>query len=140
MIEISTTVAASLNDVWEKWNSVSDIKHWAFASDDWAAEGIENEVKVGGVFRARNFAKDGSMEFIMEYTYDQVDPNKFLAYTMGDGRKVQVTFSETETGTRIDQAFDPESENSEEMQRSGWQSYLNNFKKFVEASSSKENN
>lgn len=132
MIEISTTIVANLDDVWEKWNSIADIQNWAFASDDWAAEGIENNVRVGGVFKARNYAKDGSMEFIMEYTYDQVEPNTFLAYTMGDGRKVQVTFTELENGTRIDQAFEPESDNSEEMQRSGWQGYLNNFKKFVE--------
>lgn len=135
MIQISTTIAADLDTVWNTWNSVAHVKDWAFASDDWAAEGIENTVEVGGTFKARNFAKDGSMEFIMEYTYDQVESKKLLAYTMGDGRKVRVEFAEVEDGTRIDQAFDPESDNSEEMQRAGWQAYLNNFKKFVESSS-----
>jgi hypothetical protein len=33
---------------------------------------------------------------------------------------------------KITEVFDPEQENSEEMQRSGWQSILNNFKKAVE--------
>ena len=134
MIDISTTIAASLDKVWSKWISVEDVQYWSFASDDWGAEGIENEVEVGGTFKARNFAKDGTMEFILGWTYDQVEPKKFLAYTMGDGRKVHVTFSETEEGIRIDQSFEPESENSEELQRDGWQAYLDNFKKFVEAS------
>jgi hypothetical protein len=39
---------------------------------------------------------------------------------MGDG-KVKIT-----------ETFDPEKQNSEEMQKSGWQSILNNFKKAVE--------
>lgn len=133
MIQISATVAANLTDTWNAWNSVSNIKDWAFASDDWAAEGIENDVKVGGVFRARNFAKDGSMEFVMEYTYDEVVPQELLVYTMTDGRKVRVEFSEVDGKTQINQSFDPESENSEEIQRAGWQAYLDNFKKFVEA-------
>lgn len=135
MIQISTTIAADNETVWNAWNSVENVKDWAFASDDWAAEGIENNVEVGGTYKARNFAKDGSMEFIMEYTYDEVEPQRLLAYTMTDGRKVQVEFSEENGHTKVDQAFDPESENPEEMQRAGWQAYLDNFKKSVESSS-----
>lgn len=33
----------------------------------------------------------------------------------------------------VDETFDPENENSEEMQRSGWQAILDNFKKYTEA-------
>lgn len=136
MIRIATTIDAGIDTVWDAWNSIANIKDWAFASDDWAAEGIENTVEVGGRFKARNFAKDGSMEFFMEYTYDQVEPKKLLAYTMSYGRKVGVEFSEQEGKTHINQAFDPELENSEEEQRAGWQAYLDNFKKFVESSGS----
>lgn len=135
MIQISTTISADLDTVWDAWNSVSNVKDWAFASDDWAAEGIENNLEVGGTYKSRNFAKDESAEFMMEYMYDQVEPKKLLAYTMGDGRKVRVEFSQVDGKIRIDQAFDPESENMEEVQRAGWQSYLDNFKKFVESSS-----
>jgi hypothetical protein len=35
-------------------------------------------------------------------------------------------------GVKITQTFDPENENSEEKQRSGWQAILDNFKKYVE--------
>jgi hypothetical protein len=36
--------------------------------------------------------------------------------------------------TRVTVIFDAENENSEEMQRNGWQSILNNFKLYVEKS------
>lgn len=133
MIQISTTILAPIDKVWNAWHSAPGVKEWAFASDDWAAEGIENDVQVGGTFKARNFAKDGSMEFIMTYTYDEIEDKKRLAYTMSDGRKVRVEFSGYEGGTKLSQVFDPESENSEEMQRAGWQAYLDNFKRYVEA-------
>ncbi len=49
-----------------------------------------------------------------------------------DKRHVQITFEETPQGTRVVETFDPEDENPEEMQKSGWQSILDNFKKYVE--------
>jgi len=134
MITISVDINAPVEEVWEKWTDIEAVKHWSFASDDWAAEGIENNVVPGGKFSARNYAKDGSMEFVLTWTYSEVQPLRYLAYTMEDGRKVTVTLSETDRGTQLDQAFEPESENPEEMQREGWQAYLNNFKKFVESS------
>jgi hypothetical protein len=35
--------------------------------------------------------------------------------------------------TKVVETFDPEQENPAEMQREGWQSILDNFKKHVEA-------
>ena len=53
---------------------------------------------------------------------------------MDDGRKVSIQFETTSDGqTKITESFDPESENSEEMQRSGWQAILDNFKKYAES-------
>jgi len=134
MIHISASINASIEKVWGKWISVSDIKNWAFASGDWASEGIENNVEVGGIFKARHFAKDGTAEFELSWTYVKVEPFKLLYYTMDDGRKVEVIFSQTEEGTQIEQSFEPETENPEEQQRAGWQAFLDNFKKFVESS------
>lgn len=135
MIEVSTTVNAPLGEVWEKYTSVEGIKHWSFASDDWAAEGIENDLREGGVFKNRNYAKDGSAEFILGGTYTEVAPKKRLVYTLGDGRKVEIDFEEAGDAVVLNQRFDPEALNSEEMQKQGWQAYLDNFKKFVESSS-----
>jgi uncharacterized protein YndB with AHSA1/START domain len=133
MIEVSVEIEATTQQVWEKWISVEAVQHWGFASEDWAAEGIENDVRVGGKFKNRNFAKDGSMEFIFGGVYQTVEPQKQLVYTLDDGRTVEVKFSATQHGVRIQQRFDAETENSVEQQQQGWQAYLDNFKKYVEA-------
>ena len=133
MINISANIKAPLSEIWGKWVSVEGVRHWAFASDDWAAEGIENNVKPGGSFKNRNFAKDGSVEFFLEGTYEDVVPQKHVSYTMGDGRKVETTFEETSDGVNMRQFFEPETENPEKMQQAGWQAYLDNFKKYVES-------
>jgi hypothetical protein len=51
---------------------------------------------------------------------------------MGDGRKVSVWFESKGDTTHIKETFDAEIENPIEMQREGWQSILNNFKKYAE--------
>ena len=45
---------------------------------------------------------------------------------------VNVTFEGVDSKTKLTIVFDAEKENSEEMQRNGWQSILNNFKSYVE--------
>lgn len=136
MVKVSVDIQAPLAKVWDKWISVDGVQYWAFASDDWAAEGIENDVRPGGTFKSRNFAKDGSFEFMFGGTYDTVDPQKHVTYTLGDGRKVEVAFDEAADGVTITQLFEPENENPEQQQQEGWQAYLNNFKKYVESSAS----
>jgi uncharacterized protein YndB with AHSA1/START domain len=133
MIEISATIDASLQEVWDKWVSVEGVQHWAFASDDWAAEGIENDAKAGGLFKTRCYAKDGSFEFIFGGRYDAVEAQKHVLQTLDDGRKVEVSFEATPGGVHVTQLFEPETENTIEQQQEGWQAYLDNFKKYVEA-------
>ncbi len=132
-ITIETTVQTPLQKVWDYWTGVEHIKGWAFASDDWAAEGISNHLQKDGSFSSRMFAKDGSFEFVFSGTYNEVIENKYLDYTLDDGRGVVVKFEETPMGVHITQIFDPESENPIEMQRDGWQAYLDNFKKYAES-------
>lgn len=62
-----------------------------------------------------------------------MDPPGLLDYVMDDGREVQVRFREGAGGTRVEEVFDAESEHSEGMQRAGWQSILNNFKRYMES-------
>lgn len=134
MIEISVLIHATLDEVWEKWISIDGIQQWSFASDDWAAEGIINDVRKGGIIKNRNYAKDGSAEFMFEGKYTEVIPHKQLAFILGDGRKVEVNFIESGDAVTIKELFDPETDNPVEMQQQGWQAYLDNFKKFVESS------
>lgn len=139
MITVQATVSAPIGKVWEYWNQPEDIKRWAFASEDWEASEAENDIKTGGKFKTRMQAKDKSQGFDFAGTYTTVEKYKLIEYTMEDGRKVSIRFETTPDGqTKITESFDPESENSEEMQRSGWQAILDNFKKYVEKEKNKK--
>ncbi len=131
-IVIQATVRASLDKVWKYWNSAEDIPFWAFASDDWGAESKTNDIVVGGRFVTRMYSKNSGQGFDFSGAYDEVVPNHVLAYTLDDGRKVRVEFTETADGVEIVQSFEPESENDLEFQRAGWQAFLDNFKKYAE--------
>lgn len=134
MITITTKVNAPMSRVWEYWTKSEHIVNWNAASDDWHTTKAENDVRVGGSFIARMEAKDGSAGFDFGGTYDEVVENEKLAYTMGDtGRKVVVAFEDRIDGVTITESFDPESQNSEDMQRAGWQAILDNFKQYVES-------
>ncbi|MFD1603927.1 SRPBCC family protein [Flavobacterium artemisiae] len=133
MITVQTTVKASLDKVWKFWNEPEHITKWAFASPEWHAPKAENDLKEGGKFSTTMAAKDGSMSFDFWGEYTLVKQNEAINYTMGDGRKTEITFKETPNGVEIIESFDPESENPEEMQKGGWQAILNNFKIYVES-------
>ena len=106
---------------------------WNNASNDWHTPRAENDLKVRGKFLYRMEAKDGSSGFDFDGTYEQVKTNELIAYSISDGRKVQVMFTKDDnTRTKMVTIFEAESTNPIEMQRDGWQAILNNFKKYVE--------
>ena len=131
-ITVQTIVNAPIEKVWEYWNKPEHITGWALASSEWEVPSAENDLSVGGKFKTRMQARDGSEGFDFEGVYDAVKENEFIEYTMTDGRRVKVTFSATPEGVEIIESFEPEEENSEEIQRSGWQAILDNFKKYTE--------
>jgi uncharacterized protein YndB with AHSA1/START domain len=132
MIKIKATVNAPIEKVWELWNGVEHIVKWGSASEDWHTTYAESDVRVGGEFSSRMEAKDGSMGFDFAGIYDAVEPHKRLAYTLGDGRKVEVAFEADGGTTKIDQAFEAEDQNPVEMQKAGWQAILDSFKRYAE--------
>lgn len=131
-ITVETTVNAPIEKVWECLNNPEHVKGWAFAQDDWEAPFASNDLQVGGKLTITMSAKDKSASFDMVGVYTAVETNKLIKYTMDDGRKVKVEFIETPEGVKVTETFDPENENPEELQRSGWQAILNNFKKYTE--------
>jgi uncharacterized protein YndB with AHSA1/START domain len=135
-ITVETIINAPIEKVWEYWNNPEDIKKWAFASDDWEAPEAENDLKVGGRFKTTMAAKDGSESFDIRGTYTVVEEHKLIEYDMDgeDRRHVKIEFDATPEGVKVIETFDPENENSEEMQRGGWQAILDNFKKYAEGS------
>jgi uncharacterized protein YndB with AHSA1/START domain len=132
-ITIEAIVAADAKKVWEAWTQPNHITKWNFASDDWQCPKAFNDLRVGGKYAARMEAKDGSFGFDFEAIYDEVVDQKKLTYTMGDGRQATTRFEDLGGKTKVTTTFDAEKQNSEEMQKQGWQSILNNFKKYVEA-------
>jgi uncharacterized protein YndB with AHSA1/START domain len=131
-ITVKSTVKAPVDKVWKYWTTPEHITKWNSASEDWHTPRAENDLRAGGKFFARMEAKDGSMGFDFGGVYDDVKENEYIAYTMGDDRKVEVTFSAHGNETEIEETFEAENTNPLEMQKSGWQSILDNFKEYTE--------
>ncbi|RDC58196.1 polyketide cyclase [Pedobacter chinensis] len=131
-ITVETTVNTPVEKVWQYWSAPEHITKWTFASGDWHVPYADNDLKTGGKFKTTMAAKDGSEGFDFEGTYSAVEENKLIEYNMADGRQVKITFEENDGKTRIVETFDAEEQNSVEMQKNGWQSILDNFKKYTE--------
>jgi uncharacterized protein YndB with AHSA1/START domain len=132
-ITVESTIDAPAEKVWKLWTLPEHITKWNNASDDWHTPRAQNDLRVGGSFSARMEAKDGSFGFDFGGIYNAVEMHKLIEYTLGDGRKVKVKFSPDGNRTKVTEMFDAENTHSVEMQRSGWQAILDNFKKYVEA-------
>lgn len=131
-ITVEATIKAPVEKIWKYWTMPEHIKQWNKASDDWHTPYAENDVRTGGKFLSRMEAKDKSVGFDFGGVYDEVKEHKLIAYTIGDGRKVKIIFSGDKNETKITETFEAENQNPVEMQRSGWQAILNNFKKYTE--------
>jgi|SRR5687768_192291 uncharacterized protein YndB with AHSA1/START domain len=131
-ITVGTTIEAPIQRVWEAYTTPADITRWNFASDDWCCPSAEADLKVGGIYKARMEAKDGSFGFDFEAVYREVEPCKAIALAMSDGRKMRTTFEAAGEGTKVTTVFDAETQNSMEMQRDGWQAILDNFGAYVQ--------
>ncbi len=132
-ITVAVIVQAPVEQVWQCFTEPKHIMAWNNASSDWHTPRAENDLRVGGKFVYRMEARDGSVGFDFGGIYDDVAQYKRIAYTMGDGRKVDVTFEPEGDGTRLTELFEAENQNSIEMQQNGWQAILDNFKKYTEA-------
>ncbi len=132
MITVQTIVHKPIETVWGKWTNPEDIMQWNNASPDWHTPKAENDLRVGSVFSYTMAAKDGSFSFDFGGTYTNVVEHHKIEYVLGDGRRVMIDFSNHGDSVTVTETFDPETENPHEMQQAGWQSILNNFKRYTE--------
>ncbi len=133
MIHTQATIHAPLEKVWTYWTTPIHITQWNQASPDWHTTKAEVDLQVGGKFSSTMAAKDGSISFDFYGTYTTVNFLNSIYTTLGDDRKVEVTFEKIdESKTLLIQKFEPETENSEELQQNGWQAILNSFKAYTE--------
>jgi uncharacterized protein YndB with AHSA1/START domain len=133
VLTVETTINAPVEKVWQYWSSPEHITKWCSPSDEWHTPTAENDLRAGGKFSSRMEAKDGSMGFDFAGVYDEVRPNEYIEYTMGDGRKVDITFSVNGNQTTVVENFEAESINPIEMQQGGWQAIIDSFKKYTES-------
>lgn len=131
-ITITTVINCPVERVWSLWNTPKHIVRWNTATPEWHTTYATNDLKPGGRFTSRMEAKDGSMGFDFGGTYTKVVPNTETRYKMEDDREVQVIFNSSNNVTEIVETFDAENQNSAELQKAGWQSILDNFKKYCE--------
>jgi uncharacterized protein YndB with AHSA1/START domain len=131
-LTIKATVNAPVSKVWDIWTSPEHITQWNTASEDWHTPTAQNDLRKGGKFSSRMEAKDGSFGFDFEGVYDEVKEHELIQYTMADGRQVTNQFIDKGNVTEIVSEFEPETENSLEMQQAGWQAILDNFRKYTE--------
>jgi uncharacterized protein YndB with AHSA1/START domain len=131
-LEASVNVNAPIEKVWELWTNPEDIKHWNNISDDWHTSKVENDVREGGEFLYVMGLKDGSFNFNFTGTYTEVKVNERMAYTLDDNRKSIITFTGSNP-VKITEAFEPNANDSIDMQRDFCQTVLNTFKAYAES-------
>ena len=131
-IAVQTTVNAPSEKVWKFWTEPGHIIHGNNASDDWHTPRAENDLRQGGKFNYRMESRDGKFGFDFAGEYNDVKEKQLIEYTMGDGRKVNIRFTDKGHETLVEETFEAEDQNSIQMQRDGWQAILNNFKNHVE--------
>tara|TARA_R110002049_G_scaffold68392_5_gene177290 strand:+ start:10121 stop:10534 length:414 start_codon:yes stop_codon:yes gene_type:complete len=130
-ITVIATINADVKKVWDYYNSPEHIVNWNFADPSWHCPSAENDMRIGGIYKARMEAKDGSYGFDFEAIYSEISTRKNFTYEFG-GRTATVQFNDLGKETEVVVTFDPETENSIEMQKMGWQAILNNFKNYTE--------
>ncbi|WP_423146147.1 SRPBCC family protein [Rubrolithibacter danxiaensis] len=132
-ITVENTVNAPVARVWKLWNEPEHIQNWCHASNDWHAPYAENDLKINGTFKTTMAAKDNSFSFDFGGVYTNIKENQLIEYTIDDGRKVAIRFIDEGNQTKVIETFEMESLHPEEMQRSGWQAIMDNFKNYAES-------
>ena len=131
-ITVSVELDCSLDRAWEAMTNPKHVELWNFASPDWHCPKATNELKEGGKFSYTMAAKDGSFSFDFSGTFSKMESPTQLSYLLDDNRTVNITFEEKNGMTIVNEVFETENENPIELQRTGWQAILNNYKAHAE--------
>lgn len=132
-ITVTTSISRPISLVWNCFTQTEHVTQWNQASEDWFCPKAENDLVVGGKFIYTMSANDGSVSFDFWGIYDEIQEHVVIAYTLGDERKVRVTFQEEGEQVLVTEVFDPEQVHSVELQQAGWQAILNSFKAYCES-------
>jgi uncharacterized protein YndB with AHSA1/START domain len=132
-VTVQTTLSAPIDLVWQSWTTPRHIEKWNAASEDWHTLKAVNDLRNGGRFVYTMSAKDGSVSFDFSGTFLDIVEYSKIVTRLDDDRIVEVMFEEKNDEVQVTETFEIEDENSEELQRLGWQAILDNFKKYTES-------
>jgi uncharacterized protein YndB with AHSA1/START domain len=133
LITVDTLISAPLEKVWNNWISPEAVMQWNHASDDWYCPKATNDFKAGGNFCYTMSSVDNKTSFDFGGMYTKIDPHKEIETKLGDGRVVTVNFEAVDDhNTIVTESFETEDTNPVDLQRTGWQAILDNFKKYCE--------
>ena len=135
-INVETTVAAPIEQVWRAYTTPADIKQWNAASDDWHTTAATVDLREGGAFSSRMEAKDGSMGFDFAGTYTKIVDHKLIEYSFGD-RMAQVEFTPGPKASSSASLLTANRRTPSSSSKQGWQAILDNFARHVEAKQKK---
>lgn len=139
LVRAEIVINSNLQKVWNLFIEPKHITNWNSADDNWVCAYAKNDLKVKGRFVYRMTKKDKSASFNISGTYKEIQPLGFISYTLDDKRKVGVTFEKILFNqTRVIVMFQPEWKTPVDAQQFNWQVILNNFKKYVETTETKE--
>lgn len=129
-LHVTTTVTAEPAHVWERLFGSEHLVHWYFAHESWCCPSASFDPVAGGSFSIRMEARDGSFGFDFHGEVLEAEVPYRLVARLGDGRNWEIEITPEGTGCRVDQWFEPESENPTELQQNGWQAILNQFQSY----------
>lgn len=132
MITFEQTIPAPPGRVFDAFITPEDLLQWHRASEDWTTPHAEADAKVGGRFNIGFGDPAGEHSFDFTGAYTAVDRPNRLAYTIDDGRKVEIDFKDNGNGTtHVTWNFEPENHFPKDMQRDGWSAQLANLGKYL---------
>ena len=124
MICLRQSVRRSPEIVWACLTDADHVRGWNFADPSWHCPSAVNQVRPGGAFHYEMAAVDGSASFDFQGTYQVVESPRRLHFVLGDGRAVKIDIHPTSEGVLVEERFQPEGENSLDLQRQGWSAIL----------------
>lgn len=130
-ITVEAHVPVPPEQAWAAYTDAKAVTRWNFASSDWCCPSAQIDLRVGGRHVARMEAKNGSMGFDFEGTYEEVDAPSALTLRLDDGRCARTTFEPEGGGTCVRTKFEADATQPAEMQRDGWQAILDNYATYV---------
>jgi uncharacterized protein YndB with AHSA1/START domain len=71
-LTVHATINANRKKVWDYYTNPQHITKWNFADPSWHCPSAENDMRIGGKYRARMEAKDGSFGFDLEAVYTKI--------------------------------------------------------------------